>query len=103
MSFLLGRPDTLGQDEYHNRVMPPIDESEYAIISEMVQFGRIMRKVSIGIYHSQLPTPETIGLACEIEREMDSWINSLPQRRGASLREPDWRRKQRLVLELREQ
>ncbi|KAJ4129069.1 hypothetical protein NW768_007600 [Fusarium equiseti] len=101
MSFLLGRPDTLGQDEYHNRVMPPVDESEYAIISEMVQFGRIMRKVSIGIYHSQLPTPETIGLACDIEREMDSWVNSLPQRRGASLREPDWRRKQRLVLELR--
>ncbi|KAH7175085.1 fungal-specific transcription factor domain-containing protein [Fusarium flagelliforme] len=101
MSFLLGRPDTLGQDEYHNRVITPVDDSEYAIISSMVQFGRIMRKVSIGIYHSQLPTPETIGLACEIEREMDSWVDALPQRRGASLREPDWRRKQRLVLELR--
>ncbi|RBR04656.1 uncharacterized protein FIESC28_11521 [Fusarium coffeatum] len=101
MSFLLGRPDTLGQDEYHNRVMTPVDDSEYAIISSMVQFGRIMRKVSIGIYHSQLPTPETIGLACEIEHEMDSWVDALPQRRGASLREPDWRRKQRLVLELR--
>ncbi|KAF4968528.1 hypothetical protein FSARC_4095 [Fusarium sarcochroum] len=101
MSFLLGRPDTLGQDEYHNRSMPPIDDSEYAIISAMVQFGRIMRKVSIGIYHSQLPTLETIGLACEIEREMDDWVNSLPQRRGASLRDPDWRRKQRLVLDLR--
>ncbi|KAJ4258989.1 hypothetical protein NW762_008077 [Fusarium torreyae] len=101
MSFLLGRPDTLGQDEYHNRAMPPIDDSEYAIISAMVQFGRIMRKVSIGIYHSQLPTLETIGLACDIEREMDDWVNSLPQRRGASLRDPDWRRKQRLVLDLR--
>ena len=103
MSFLLGRPDTLGQDEYHNRVMTPVDDSEYAIISSMVQFGRIMRKVSIGIYHSQVPTPETIGLACEIENEMDSWVDALPQRRGASLKEPDWRRKQRLVLELREQ
>ncbi|KAF4986357.1 hypothetical protein FGRMN_10884 [Fusarium graminum] len=101
MSFLLGRPDTLGQDEYHNRAMPPVDNSEYAIISAMVQFGRIMRKVSIGIYHSQLPTPETIGLACEIEREMDCWVDALPQRRGTSLRDPDWRRKQRLVLELR--
>ncbi|KAM0224053.1 hypothetical protein ACHAQD_002418 [Fusarium lateritium] len=101
MSFLLGRPDTLGQDEYHNRSMPPIDDSEYAIISSMVQFGRIMRKVSIGIYHSQLPTLETISLACEIEREMDIWVDSLPQRRGASLRDPDWRRKQRLVLDLR--
>ncbi|RGP75341.1 hypothetical protein FLONG3_5731 [Fusarium longipes] len=89
------------QDEYHNRAMPPVDDSEYAIISAMVQFGRIMRKVSIGIYHSQLPTPETIGLACKIEREMDSWVDALPQRRGASLRDPDWRRKQRLVLELR--
>ncbi|KAM0268935.1 hypothetical protein ACHAPA_004535 [Fusarium lateritium] len=81
--------------------MPPIDDSEYAIISSMVQFGRIMRKVSIGIYHSQLPTLETISLACEIEREMDVWVDSLPQRRGASLRDPDWRRKQRLVLDLR--
>ncbi|KAH6950954.1 hypothetical protein DER45DRAFT_544269 [Fusarium avenaceum] len=101
MSFLLGRPDTLGQDEYHNRAMPQVDDSEYAIISAMVQFGRIMRRVSIGIYHSQLPTPETIGLACEIERQMDSWVDALPQRRGTSLRDPDWRRKQRLVLELR--
>lgn len=100
MSFLLGRPDTLGQDEYHNRAMPPVDDSEYAIISAMVHFGRIIRKVSIGIYHSKLPTPETIGFACEIEGEMDSWMESLPQRRGASLRDPDWRRKQRLVLEL---
>jgi hypothetical protein len=102
MSFLLGRPDTLGQDEYHNRAMPQVDDSEYAIISAMVQFGRIMRRVSIGIYHSQLPTPETIGLACEIERQMDSWVDALPQRRGTSLRDPDWRRKQRLVLELSE-
>ncbi|SPJ88565.1 related to C6 transcription factor [Fusarium torulosum] len=101
MSFLLGRPDTLGQDEYHNRAMPQVDNSEYAIISAMVQFGRIMRRVSIGIYHSQLPTPETIGLACEIERQMDSWVDALPQRRGTSLKDPDWRRKQRLVLELR--
>ncbi|KIL86340.1 hypothetical protein FAVG1_10169 [Fusarium avenaceum] len=89
------------RDEYHNRAMPQVDDSEYAIISAMVQFGRIMRRVSIGIYHSQLPTPETIGLACEIERQMDNWVDALPQRRGASLRDPDWRRKQRLVLELR--
>lgn len=100
MSFLLGRPDTLGQDQYHNRAMPPIDDSEYAIISSMVQFGRIMQKVSIGIYHSQLPILETIGLACQIERELDTWLDGLPQRRNISLRDPDWRRKQRLVLEL---
>ncbi|QPC78034.1 hypothetical protein HYE68_008786 [Fusarium pseudograminearum] len=101
MSFLLGRPDTLGQDQYHNRAMPPIDDSEYAIISSMVQFGRIMRKVSIGIYHSQLPILETIGLACQIERELDTWLDGLPQRRNISLRDPDWRRKQRLILELK--
>ncbi|CAF3524518.1 unnamed protein product [Fusarium graminearum] len=101
MSFLLGRPDTLGQDQYHNRAMPPIDDSEYAIISAMVQFGRIMRKVSIGIYHSELPILETIGLACQIERELDTWLEGLPQRRNISLRDPDWRRKQRLILELK--
>ncbi|KAK6721014.1 hypothetical protein SNK03_004070 [Fusarium graminearum] len=81
--------------------MPPIDDSEYAIISAMVQFGRIMRKVSIGIYHSELPILETIGLACQIERELDTWLEGLPQRRNISLRDPDWRRKQRLILELK--
>ena len=100
MSFLLGRPDTLGQDEYHNRAMPPIDDSEYAIIPVMVQFGRIMRKVSIKVYHSQLPPSETVSLAFDISRNMDDWFDALPQRRGSSLKEPEWRRKQRLVLEL---
>lgn len=102
MSFLLGRPDTLGQDEYHNRAMPPIDDSEYAIIPAMVQLGRIMRKVSIKVYHSRLPPAETVALAFDLSGEMDEWFEKLPQRRGSSLREPEWRRKQRLVLELSE-
>ena len=102
MSFLLGRPDTLGQDEYHNRAMPPVDDSEHAIIPVMVQFGRITRRVSIRVYHSRLSAPETVGAAFAISREMDAWYEGLPQRRGGSLREPEWRRKQRLVLELSE-
>ncbi|KAG8677555.1 hypothetical protein FPOAC1_003578 [Fusarium poae] len=32
---------------------------------------------------------------------MDSWLDGLPQRRNISLRDLDWRRKQRIVLELR--
>lgn len=102
MSFLLGRPDTLGQDEYHNRAMPPIDHSEYAIIPVMVQFGRIMRRVSIKVYHSRLPPAETVCIAFGLSREIDEWFESLPQRRDSSLKEPEWRRKQRLVLELSE-
>lgn len=102
MSFLLGRPDTLGRDEYHNRAIPPTDDTEYAIIPAMVRLGRIMRKVSISVYHSRLPPLETVTLAFEISRELDDWLEALPQRRGSSLREPDWRRKQRIVLELSE-
>lgn len=102
MSFLLGRPDTLGQDEYHNRAMPSIDDSEYAIIPAMVQFGRVMRRVSIKVYHSRLPPAETVCIALGLSREIDEWFESLPQRRDSSLKEPEWRRKQRLVLELSE-
>ncbi|KAG6355508.1 hypothetical protein INS49_003470 [Diaporthe citri] len=52
LSFALGRPDTLGLDEYHDRPIPPVDDSEFAIIPLMVDFARIVRRIAIGIYHS---------------------------------------------------
>ncbi|KAK2810146.1 hypothetical protein FQN50_003115 [Emmonsiellopsis sp. PD_5] len=110
MSFSLGRPDTLGMDEYHNRRIPEPDDSEYAIIPCMVTFAYIIRKVSIGIYHSNSPVEDTISLALEIEEELDVWLRNLPDNIRPSplrpphmgaLREPKWCRRQRLVLEIR--
>ncbi|KAL3476845.1 hypothetical protein BJX99DRAFT_270197 [Aspergillus californicus] len=112
MSFSLGRPDTLGMDEYHNRPLPPRDSSQYAIIPWMVDFARITRKVSVQIYHRRLTLSEKLSLALAIEAEMDAWIMQLPDHirpdfvTGESvgrnaLRDPKWARRQRVVLGIR--
>jgi hypothetical protein len=111
MSFSLGRPDSLGLDEYHNRCLPEIDNTEYAIISCMVDFGRIIRKVAVRIYHSRISLQQKFSAALEIESEMNGWVARLPSKirpslglegsRDSGLREPKWCRRQRLVLGIR--
>ncbi|KAF9893930.1 hypothetical protein FE257_008901 [Aspergillus nanangensis] len=111
MSFGVGRPDTLGMDEYHNRAMPDRDDSEYAIIPWMVDFAQIIRKVSVQIYHSRITLQEKLHVALQIEAELDRWIMKLPDRikpdivkqdvAGGALRDPKWARRQRLVLGIR--
>ncbi|PYH78106.1 RmlC-like cupin [Aspergillus uvarum CBS 121591] len=107
MSFSVGRPDTLGMDEYHNRALPERDESEYAIIPWMVDFAQIIRRVSVQIYHSRITLQEKLHLALQIETELDRWMARLPDRlkpdmmeraNGGALRDPKWARRQRLVL-----
>ncbi|KAL4817167.1 fungal-specific transcription factor domain-containing protein [Aspergillus spinulosporus] len=79
MSFSLGRPDTLGLDDYHNRPLPPRDNTQYAIIPWMVDFARITRKVSVQIYHRRLTLEEKLATALAIEDELDCWIRNLPE------------------------
>ncbi|PYH29832.1 RmlC-like cupin [Aspergillus neoniger CBS 115656] len=107
MSFSVGRPDTLGMDEYHNRALPERDDSEYAVIPWMVDFAYIIRKVSVQIYHSRITLQEKLHLALQIENELDRWMARLPDRikpdivqraTGGALRDPKWARRQRLVL-----
>lgn len=112
MSFSVGRPDTLGMDEYHNRIIPSRDDSEYAIIPWMIDFAQIIRRVSIQIYHSPIPIQEKLQIALQIEMEMDRWLARLPERikpdiggsrlSRSALRDPKWARRQRLVLGIRE-
>lgn len=111
MSSSLGRPDTLGLDEYHNRRLPEVDNSEYAIIPCMVDFGRIIRKLAIRIYHSHLPLQQKLSTALKIEIEMNDWVARLPSNIKPSLkgehahrgglREPNGLGAQRLVLGIR--
>ena len=114
MSFSLGRPDSVGLDEYHNRRHPPIVDSEISIIPCMIPFARITRRVSTHIYLSGTPIIDKIPHAYDIEADMDAWVNSLPekirpvgvtsQRSGMMmLQDPKWARRQRLVLHLRKQ
>ncbi|KAL4800233.1 hypothetical protein BDV19DRAFT_375898 [Aspergillus venezuelensis] len=120
MSFSLGRPDTLGLDDYHNRPLPPRDTSQHAIIPWMVDFARITRKVSVQIYHRRLSLQEKLNVALAIEAELDAWMAGLPGwiRPGFisdkiaggnggnggernDLKDPKWARRQRLVLGIR--
>ncbi|KGO66406.1 Transcription factor, fungi [Penicillium italicum] len=111
MSLSVGRPDSLGMDEYHNRSIPPRDDSEFAIIPWMIDFAQIIRQISVQIYHSRISLQDKLQLALQIEMEMDRWLARLPERikpdigghrltRGA-LRDPKWARRQQLVLGIR--
>lgn len=112
LSFALGRPDTLGIDDFHNRPMPAVDDSEIAIITSMVDLARIMRTISVSIYLPRLSLAAKLARASGIEASMDTWVDRLPKmiqptltpdvhNAGGSLRDPAWARLQRLVLQLR--
>lgn len=116
LSFALGRPDTLGLDEYHDRPIPPVDDSEYAIIPLMVDSARIVRRIAIGIYHSRMSWQQKMTQAQSLEDELDGWVAGLPERikpsfstssspsssRGlAALRQPKWCRRQKIIMEIR--
>lgn len=117
LSFALGRPDTLGLDEYHDRPVPPVDDSELAIIPLMVDFARIVRRIAIGIYHSRVPWQQKMARAQSLEGELDGWIAGLPARIRpacetsslssssssglAALRQPKWCRRQKIITAIR--
>ncbi|KAH6701308.1 C6 transcription factor [Cadophora sp. MPI-SDFR-AT-0126] len=111
MGLSLGRPDTLGLDAYHNRRFPPKDSTEVAIIPCMVEFGRIMRKVAVDVYYSPQPLQCKFEAAIRIEQEMNQWVCALPNNIRpdlsrpevflGGLKEPNWSRRQRLVLTIR--
>ena len=110
MCFSLGRPDSVGMEDYHNRRLIPVDNSEIAIISCMIPFARITRKVSLAQL-SMTSMRDKIAVANEIEKEMDMWLDTLPEaiRPGIAqrkdrikiLKDPKWARRQRLVLWIR--
>jgi Fungal specific transcription factor domain len=113
LSFTLGRPDTLGMDSYHNRPLPPIDESENSIIPIMYQLSHIIRKVSAEIYLSHTRPDEKLRQATQIELELDQWLNNLPaiirpplgssveaMQSAGNIRNPYWPRLQVLILKI---
>lgn len=110
-SFSLGRADTLGLDEFHNRPLPPRDKSEHSIIPYMVDFGRIVRKVSLFYTEKSVFRAEHMEVANQLELELEAWLAKLPswispislqEQSQDALREPEWCHRHRLVLEIRE-
>ncbi|KAM9877728.1 C6 transcription factor [Verticillium dahliae] len=126
LSFAMGRPDTLGADLYHTRPYPLIQGSpdadtnqpelleppHCAIIKSMVDFSRLTRTVCLGIYLSDSPVLSTTALAFQIEKDLDRWIESLPEQIRPNIsagppstlkaaRDPQWAKRQKLVLTIR--
>ncbi|PSR77317.1 hypothetical protein BD289DRAFT_377888 [Coniella lustricola] len=125
LSFAMGRPSSLGTDDYHNRDFPFTEISELpspadldmldpphcAIIKHMAHLSRITRHLCIQIYLKQHPLPRTVEVAQHIEQILDEWLEGLPEtiRPRQSLdpsiinstKEAIWMKRQRLVLHIR--
>ncbi|KAK7542169.1 C6 transcription factor [Phyllosticta citribraziliensis] len=111
LSFSLGRPDSLGMEDYHNRQPPSIDGSEIDIIPGMIGLSRIMRAISVKVYLHRLSLGQKLQSALNIELEMDAWCARLPDAirpqftsdvdRHCQLGDPPWAFYQRLVLQIR--
>ncbi|KAK8024710.1 polyketide synthase [Apiospora arundinis] len=127
MASSVGRPDTLGADIYHNRGLPLVtsetndslpvitsllEPPHCAIISCMVDLSRITRTICQKLYISNTTDFDTVALATQIDKDLDNWLESLPQairpptqqHQSSSLRsakDPQWVKRQRLVLSIR--
>ncbi|EKG10155.1 Transcription factor fungi [Macrophomina phaseolina MS6] len=111
LSFALGRPDSLGMDDYHNRPLPPMDGTDVDIIPGMIGLARIMRAISVKVYLHRLSLAQKLQGALNIEMEMDAWVARLPEAirpqftsdvgRHSRLGDPPWAYYQRLVLQIR--
>ena len=111
MSFARGRPDSLGLDVYHDQAMPPLDDSEHSILNTMVDFARIIRRVSIFAYASSQMVGERLDEAEEIDNDIDAWAEALPrivspliadeEQAPRTSKSPAWLMTQRHALKLR--
>jgi hypothetical protein len=113
LSFTLGRPDTLGLDAYHNRLPPPITNTEISIIPAMLGLSRIMRDISTSIFLDQAVFSKKLQRAEKIERDLKDWVSQLPLEfrsisdpglpsHTGSLHDPSWLKLQKVVLRIRE-
>ncbi|KAJ5802099.1 uncharacterized protein N7503_004549 [Penicillium pulvis] len=126
IAFSLGRPDTLGPDQYHNRHYPIIvgdhlsakapsgllEQPDCAIIKYMVDLSRITKSICLDIYLSDSTLEESVMLGGQIEQDLECWVESLPsalrplnqtgQRRPLKAAiEPQYVKKQRLATTIR--
>ncbi|PNH44394.1 hypothetical protein VD0004_g3306 [Verticillium dahliae] len=84
----------------------------YSLETSMVDFSRLTRTVCHGIYLSDSPVLSTTALAFQIEKDLDRWIESLPEQIRPNIsagppstlkaaRDPQWAKRQKLVLTIR--
>ncbi|OQV07089.1 Fungal specific transcription factor domain-containing protein [Cladophialophora immunda] len=88
-SFALGRPDSLGPDEYHTQDLPikSVEEARsntnaLDIVPCMVHLSRIMRQVALALYTVPCEMDEKLQRAQTLDAGLCSWHEQIP----ASLR-----------------
>ncbi|KAF1982743.1 hypothetical protein K402DRAFT_457090 [Aulographum hederae CBS 113979] len=111
LSFALGRPDGAGPSLFHNRPVPPLEDSESDILAATLGLANIMRETAVRVYLVRASLNEKLDRAFEIQKEIDSCIVKLPSRIRPSgdrtvenrtiLGDPDWARVQRLAVTIR--
>lgn len=92
-------PHTPAQD------VPELEKPSVSMVSEMVHLAAILRRISKQIYHDSkgLDECQKSLVASELDALLDKWKMQLPEWLSfdtASIREPEWATKQKLVLQL---
>ena len=84
-SFALGRPDSLGPDEYHTQSIPIASEGESLsgphILQNfpcMIELARITRKVALDLYTQRWEIGEKLHRAKLLDAELEHWHEQLP-------------------------
>jgi hypothetical protein len=82
-----------------------LESQSVSMVSEMVHLAAILRRISKQIYHDSkgLDECQKSLVAIELDALLDKWKTQLPEWLSldtASIREPEWATKQKLVLRL---
>ncbi|KIW42799.1 hypothetical protein, variant [Exophiala oligosperma] len=84
-SFALGRPDSLGPDEYHTQDLPTKASDmtrsipdNLDIVPCMVELSRIMRKVALALYTVPCEMGEKFRRAQTLDATLCSWLEQIP-------------------------
>jgi hypothetical protein len=84
-SFALGRPDSLGPDQYHTQCLPTEVSGEplssphvLQIIPSMVHLSRIMRKAALDLYTQPCEIEQRLQQAKVLDTELEHWLEQVP-------------------------
>ncbi len=118
-SFALGRPESLGPDEYHTQRLPlealedpSLSPHILQVVPCMIELSRITRQVALDLYTRQWEMEEKLHRAKTLDAELEQWLQQLPlhlrfepQNGSDNLLKPSRRanyiKKQSVVLKLR--
>ncbi|RVX73953.1 hypothetical protein B0A52_02843 [Exophiala mesophila] len=88
-SFALGRPDSLGPDQYHTQdfPLPTVTNTTrqslpsphvVEIVPPMVSLSRIMREVALNLYTVPCDMNQKLARAKKFEAELEQWLEQVP-------------------------